>query len=253
MESSKPSSTPMNTMEEVQNGHVIAFQCSEGYNVQGVANLRCWHGEWAVTTLPDCLPAPCILPPISDALYQGGYRAGLTIAHGSSVNVVCENPAVNGPMQMGKNTFLFIFRIKISDITLLYNFSSECMLGNLTPQTINCGVPASRKSREEYMSGFEVGLKLDSDGDSSSSEESSEERDCGPPSHVEGSLIYRNGEPMNESEHGYPSGTEITFNCISSAAGERTTWKIICEDGAWIGRSLNCGKQNTNKLCNKNK
>jgi len=23
--------------------------------------------------------------------------------------------------------------------------------------------------------------------------------------------------------------------------GEKTTWKIICEDGSWVGRSLNCG------------
>lgn len=45
-------------------------------------------------------------------------------------------------------------------------------------------------------------------------------------------------------DDGFQSGTEITFNCIASSAGERTTWKIICEDGQWIGRSLNCGKRN---------
>lgn len=33
---------------------------------------------------------------------QGGYRGGLTIAHGSSVTVQCENPANNLPVQMGK-------------------------------------------------------------------------------------------------------------------------------------------------------
>lgn len=54
--------------------------------------------------------------------------------------------------------------------------------------------------------------------------------------------MYRNGDPVAEMESGFQSGTEITFNCISSVAGERTTWKIICEDGAWVGRSLNCGK-----------
>lgn len=30
--------------------------------------------------------------------------------------------------------------------------------------------------------------------------------------------------------------------------GEKTTWRIICEDGSWVGRSLNCGK--TNKMEN---
>lgn len=23
--------------------------------------------------------------------------------------------------------------------------------------------------------------------------------------------------------------------------GEKTTWRIVCEDGSWIGRSFNCG------------
>lgn len=53
----------------------------------------------------------------------------------------------------------------------------------------------------------------------------------------------RNGEPLGDMDDGFQSGTEITFNCIASSAGERTTWKIICEDGQWVGRSLNCGKQ----------
>lgn len=33
---------------------------------------------------------------------QGGYRAGLTIAHGSSVTVQCENPANNLPVALGQ-------------------------------------------------------------------------------------------------------------------------------------------------------
>jgi hypothetical protein len=39
----------------------------------------------------------------------------------------------------------------------------------------------------------------------------------------------------------FPDGTEVTFNCIATIMGEKTTWKIICEDGSWVGRSLNCG------------
>lgn len=49
-------------------------------------------------------------------------------------------------------------------------------------------------------------------------------------------------EELAEDESGFESGTEITFNCIASMAGERTTWKIICEDGTWVGRSQICGK-----------
>lgn len=53
--------------------------------------------------------------------------------------------------------------------------------------------------------------------------------------------MYKNGEQIDDSEEGFPSGTEITFDCIVSITGEQTTWKIICEDGQWIGRSMNCG------------
>lgn len=42
-------------------------------------------------------------------------------------------------------------------------------------------------------------------------------------------------------EDGFESGTEITFNCIKGAAGERTTWKVTCQDGIWSGRSFDCG------------
>lgn len=45
---------------------------------------------------------------------------------------------------------------------------------------------------------------------------------------------------MTDQEEGFESGTEITFNCIKGAAGDRTTWKITCEDGIWNGRSFDC-------------
>lgn len=51
--------------------------------------------------------------------------------------------------------------------------------------------------------------------------------------------MYR-GTGILEDE-GFETGTEITFNCIKGAAGERTTWKIRCEDGIWRGRSFDCG------------
>lgn len=34
----------------------------------------------------------------------------------------------------------------------------------------------------------------------------------------------------------FPHGTEVTFNCIANTMGEKTTWRIHCEDGAWIGQ-----------------
>lgn len=63
-------------------------------------------------------------------------------------------------------------------------------------------------------------------------------------------LVYRNGEAVAEMDDGFESGTEITFNCIIGAAGERTTWKIMCEDGVWVGRSQNCGEWEVDKKMN---
>lgn len=40
----------------VSNGEVVEFSCNTGYNIQGPSNLRCWHGEWTGTSLPECIP-----------------------------------------------------------------------------------------------------------------------------------------------------------------------------------------------------
>lgn len=40
----------------------------------------------------------------------------------------------------------------------------------------------------------------------------------------------------------FPDGTEVTFNCIGNIIDEKVTWRIRCEDGNWIGRSLNCSE-----------
>lgn len=53
-------------------------------------------------------------------------------------------------------------------------------------------------------------------------------------------FLYRNID--GEIDGIYESGTEIFFNCIPNAAGDRMTWRIICDNGQWIGRSYNCGK-----------
>lgn len=61
---------------------------------------------------------------------------------------------------------------------------------------------------------------------------------------VQGTLVYRDGAELNGTlgVEGYPHGTEITFRCIATIMGEKTTWKIICEQGTWVGKSFNCGK-----------
>ena len=120
-------------------------------------------------------------------------------------------------------------------------FFSDCALGSLTPPSIQCGFAvASRKSRDDDES---TNFIIDG-GNLTSSMEESDGRECGPPAKDQTMLIYRNEESTDSedsSEEMYPAGTEISFNCIISVTGERTTWKIVCEDGAWIGRAHECG------------
>lgn len=51
------------------------FECQ----FKGSNTIKCNDGNWSSTVLAECLPAPCVLPEILHAVYQGGYRAGLTI------------------------------------------------------------------------------------------------------------------------------------------------------------------------------
>lgn len=209
-------------MEKIESGLSVAFHCDAGYNVQGQNNLKCDDGNWSSQVLPECLPAPCVLPEVMHAIYQGGYRVGLSVAHGSHVMVQCENDATNSmpPVQM------------------------DCALGKLTPQTISCSFSPSRKSRDDdERTNF-----IHDDGNQTTS---TEESDCGPPTRELAMLIYKNDDttdspettdpPIDGEEESYQSGTEISFNCIASISGERTTWKIICQDGSWVGRAHDCG------------
>lgn len=118
----------------------------------------------------------------------------------------------------------------------------ECILGELYPRPPACrqkGVTLPPIPESPHFLG---GSDIIKGGDISVLDYGTGlAKTCGPPARVQGSLIYRDGEPVVEDERSFPDGTEITFHCIESIMGEKTTWRIICEDGSWIGRSLNCG------------
>ncbi|KAJ2938869.1 hypothetical protein O0L34_g17677 [Tuta absoluta] len=208
----------LNETDPVPNGQVVHFSCEYGYNVQGPTNLRCWLGEWAVTSMPECVAAPCELPLLHGATYEAGYRAGLTVAHASSVNLACE-PGRAPPATL------------------------NCHLGRLQPTVHDFCRPLANLSRprptSEYQSGSDIVREdvseLEPDLDKPVAE-------CGPPARVQGTLIYRDGTEVNGTLgfEGYPHGTEITFKCIASIMGEKTTWRLICENGDWVGKSFNC-------------
>lgn len=212
----KNQSLALVAMDTVANGQTIVFQCDAGFNIQGPNLSTCHDGNFSNTLLPECLPGPCVLPEILHAVYQGGYRSGLTIAHGSHVMVQCDNGNSNGnsipPVQM------------------------DCALGALTPSSISCSF-SQKKARDDSEG---TSLIID-DGNSTNS---LEEDECGPPSKELLMLFYQaeRSEELIESDETFPSGTEILFNCIASITGDRATWKIVCENGNWIGRAHDCSE-----------
>ncbi|XP_028899392.1 uncharacterized protein LOC105217452 isoform X1 [Zeugodacus cucurbitae] len=223
----RPSLTTLTTYEEIESNEFITLECDDGFNIQGSAQLRCAHGSWSVNAFSECVSIPCTLPSLPGIIYEGGYRPGLTIGHGSTVSAHCDHSTNAMPIEM------------------------SCNKGILSPQTIHCET-GQRKSREELpteshgngKSNNVIALKVDTseseDTTNATEENVTEElKMCGPPSITDGALVYKNTD-LSDVEGVYESGTEIFFNCIPSAVGERNTWKIICENGQWIGRSYNC-------------
>ncbi|XP_033250074.1 uncharacterized protein LOC108163900 isoform X1 [Drosophila miranda] len=223
--SDKPSLTPLSTYEEIQSNEFVTLECEDGFNIQGLAQLRCAHGSWSVAAFSECTSVPCTLPNIPGVIYDGGYRAGLTIGHGSTVNVRCELSTNANPIEM------------------------SCHKGVLTPPSIPCE-SGMRRSREELEHATptphpkEEHNELDNDHDHHDNNTDEHDHDdlkmCGPPMLTDGALVYKNTDPHVDIDGMYESGTEIFFNCIPNAAGDRQTWRIICDNGLWIGRSYNC-------------
>lgn len=71
-DSGKTTMQPLNAFDEIQSGEIVQFSCDEGYTVQGPSRLKCQEGSWDVNGvgLPECVPAPCSLPNIDNAVYQ---------------------------------------------------------------------------------------------------------------------------------------------------------------------------------------
>ncbi|KAJ8927716.1 hypothetical protein NQ314_019789 [Rhamnusium bicolor] len=153
---------PLNDTIDIANGQVVEFSCQEGYNVQGPSNLRCWHGDWAVTSFPECTPAPCQLPKITNGQYMSGYRAGLTIANGSTVTFQCDNDYSQSTAQ-----------------------PIQCILGELHPRSPSCKLTSGverHENRHTHETHYLGGSDIVKGGDITVIQYgSSSGKYCGPP------------------------------------------------------------------------
>lgn len=188
----------------------------------GPSLLHCHRGKWSANSFPVCVPLPCVLPHSDELFYEGGYRAGLTIAHESTITGHCkskDNKTIPVTCVRGKLTYNCSIRLKKS---------SDPYSNKDNPNT-----NIEKSSANNQIFNKIISRKSDDDEDNPRNA-----KYCGPPNKVEGALVYKNESP--DKEEGYPNGTEIFFNCIASVSNERNTWKIICENGYWIGRSYSC-------------
>uniref|UniRef100_A0A6B0VGR4 Putative complement factor bb n=1 Tax=Ixodes ricinus TaxID=34613 RepID=A0A6B0VGR4_IXORI len=245
---------PLEPDESVGHGTLVELFCNPGYQVQGQPELRCWQGGWGPAAFPECLPEPCELPTLGQGHYLGGYRAGLTISPGSSVEYDCDEETV-----------------RLTPPLL------RCQEGRLRPDAPGCsseaeGTPAFDRVPGEYpdtqkkedqmalaattsaatplphptttwpsprFSGGDVAVPP-----SRAASASLSNRACSAPERLHNALAYQSPSPDEGGDvQGvlrFPHGTEVVFRCIDGAGGERSTWKLLCEDGSWLGRPEKC-------------
>ncbi|XP_075732658.1 sushi, von Willebrand factor type A, EGF and pentraxin domain-containing protein 1-like [Rhipicephalus microplus] len=244
---------PLDPAELIGHGTLVELVCAGGFQVQGQPELRCWQGEWTPGLLPECLPEPCELPALRGGRYLGGYRTGLTISPGSSVEYACDEPHLRqwppSPLR--------------------------CRMGRLQPAPPTCLPPPQKPSATSSSLGAapeeaprpesvpvaaveEAQWSTASPGPPSGGDAvprratppPPSDKPCSAPERLHNALAYRSSSPSKSEEDGeedsrgllqFPHGTEVVFRCIDSAGGgKRSTWKLLCEDGSWLGRPEKC-------------
>ncbi|GIX99185.1 sushi, von Willebrand factor type A, EGF and pentraxin domain-containing protein 1 [Caerostris darwini] len=223
--------------EDISHGEVVMLTCLPGFQLMGPDSLRCWYGEWAVDNLPECAPKPCELPVIPQGHYLSGYRPGLTISHGSSVDFDCKPDYV-----------------KASDDSI------QCLEGSLRPFTPSCqhhSLKVDTVISPDDIQETDIRYRQPIKGTDGSPVDASGFRPCGPPERQQNTLLYPTtgksrsksssmmaDDPEETGTEGQPRwyahNTEVRFNCIRGIYGEKTTWKIVCEDGNWVGGAYKC-------------
>ncbi|XP_077534783.1 sushi, von Willebrand factor type A, EGF and pentraxin domain-containing protein 1-like isoform X3 [Haemaphysalis longicornis] len=247
---------PLDPEELIGHGTLVELVCARGFQVQGQPELRCWQGNWTPPgLLPECLPEPCELPVLRGGRYLGGYRAGLTISPGSSVEYACDEPQLRqwppsplrcrmGRLQPAPPTCLL-------PQPTMHTPSARESGPDAAPEEAAVPEASSRGTVEESPT-TAASPTAPSGGDAVPRRVTSpapSDRPCSAPERLHNALAFRSSsqsavESDEEDSRGllqFPHGTEVVFRCIDGAGGgERSTWKLLCEDGSWLGRPEKC-------------
>lgn len=295
----------------VGHGQNIQLYCLTGHQSQGPRSIHCWYGKWP-QTLPKCIPSPCWLPEFRNGYYSGGYRSGLTIAHGSVIEFQCKPNYVKGvrvpprciegrlmpepphcieedlimnatnarddyerreanPIQVDESSTVKSDTKPVNNSELQsesmhqYNTSQmqwceppEKLENVLRYQNLGADITAMplisiaqfNSDQPETPSGAEASSTTAASPTKDSTEDEADDKldklDFAVYESTTSASANQKGNETDKEEKSkpviHPHGTEIVFNCIPGVDNRKTTWKITCEDGGWVGRAMKCGK-----------
>ncbi|XP_064458816.1 sushi, von Willebrand factor type A, EGF and pentraxin domain-containing protein 1-like isoform X2 [Ornithodoros turicata] len=221
---------PLDQEEPIAHGQMVELICEHGYQALGNPQLRCWQGRWSTDESPDCLPEPCELPAIAEGLYLGGYRAGLTISPGSSVEYACDEPVAQpvppSPLRCAEGKL----RPGPPKCITLADQDPSAVIRQTGPLEMASTPPILTTVTTPQIGG---------------------QRGCSAPERMHQTLVYPSAQATSWSDARdeakatleFPHGTEVVFRCVDGAGGERNTWKLLCESGNWLGRPEKCDEQ----------
>ncbi|XP_065566642.1 sushi, von Willebrand factor type A, EGF and pentraxin domain-containing protein 1-like isoform X3 [Artemia franciscana] len=197
-------------------GSVAKVSCSQGYVPNVNRTVKCSYGRWRPRT-PKCIVKHCkivaevkVKRPERDISVYYNATEVIVVPHGQYLEMSClQGYKIEGSKKIG------------------------CWLGDFDLLAL----PSCKEVNRSYR-GFQVGADIVHRGILPL--HGSKRKSCGAPTRTEGSIIFQNGEPIGEEERRFPDGTEVVFRCALGILGEKTTWKIICEDGFWVGKSYSC-------------
>eukprot|EP00095_Tigriopus_kingsejongensis_P012469 maker-scaffold323_size206388-snap-gene-0.11 protein:Tk12469 transcript:maker-scaffold323_size206388-snap-gene-0.11-mRNA-1 annotation:"von willebrand factor type egf and pentraxin domain-containing protein 1" len=260
---------------EIEHGKEVDLECDDGYFLSGPERRRCWFGEWTGSAEnPKCVGNPCKLQEIPGGgryVGNGGnYRPGQLIPHNALIEFECDEVKnvmqpleckrgalipeppecfiANQPRDIRKKSTL----VGVSDwLASLAISSSLHLVENGDIQTV-----LNKAQNADSHSGIA----------SSAPQFIRAKASCPQPSRTDGSLIYATDshEPLSiyarevlqpGMEIQFPHGTQVKFDCLPATlqGDERNasdpgndllqSWKIVCEDGHWVGQSQGCDEQ----------
>ena len=258
---------------QIEHGKEVELSCEDGYHRAGPEKRRCWYGEWSSGTgeEPKCVGNPCRLAEIGGGgryIGNGGnYRPGQLIPDGSRIDFECpggeRDKNVRGEALLCQRGSLTPQEARCEEgrppAAAKEDVRIQEVISRMGPSRPSSSLPFSASTHlvEDGDISFVENI-VDGDEDAASGIGTTSARlvqprtPCPQPSNVGGSLVYLSDsrQPLAIPEAGefqFPHGSEVRFDCIpkeeedeEEEGSELRSWKIVCSDGEWKGKSLSC-------------